>query len=55
MDGIDRGFDQVFAKENVKYEQYMSNVVTVLSRATHMLAVPPCKTLDPRVSGVFDQ
>lgn len=42
--------DQVFEKENVRYEQYMSNVVTVLSRATHMLAVPPCKTLDPRVS-----
>ena len=41
---------QVFSKDNVRYEQYMSNVVTVLSRATHMLAVPPCKTLDPRVS-----
>lgn len=31
------------------YEQYMGNVVTVLSRSTHLLAVPPCKLLDPRV------
>lgn len=47
MASIDR--DQVFEREDARYEQYMSNVVTVLTRATHMLAVPPCKTLDPRV------
>lgn len=40
---------QVGNRDNVRYEQYMSNVVTVLARSTHMLAVPPCKILDPRV------
>eukprot|EP00752_Nemacystus_decipiens_P012726 g11275.t1 len=45
---IDVSCIDVHAKESVRYEQYMSNVVTVLSRATHMLAVPPCKVLDPR-------
>eukprot|EP00903_Cladosiphon_okamuranus_P007913 g7641.t1 len=45
---IDVSCIDVFEKESVRYEQYMSNVVTVLTRATHMLAVPPCKTLDPR-------
>ncbi|CAM9753275.1 unnamed protein product [Scytosiphon promiscuus] len=45
---IDVSCINVGEKEDVNHEQYMSNVVTVLSRATHMLAVPPCKTLDPR-------
>ncbi|CAM9435783.1 unnamed protein product [Ectocarpus sp. 6 AP-2014] len=45
---IDVSCMDVGNRDNVRYEQYMSNVVTVLARSTHMLAVPPCKTLDPR-------
>lgn len=41
--------NQVAGKEAADYETYMNNVVTVLSRSTHMLAVPPCKLLNPRV------
>ncbi|CAM9404808.1 unnamed protein product [Ectocarpus fasciculatus] len=45
---IDVSCMDVGNRDNVRYEQYMSNVMTVLARSTHMLAVPPCKTLDPR-------
>ncbi|CAM9876940.1 unnamed protein product [Ectocarpus fasciculatus] len=45
---IDVSCMDVGNRDNVRYEQYMSNVMTVLARSTHMLAVPPCNTLDPR-------
>lgn len=41
---------QVGDRDDVDYDQYMGNVVTALARSTHMLAVPPCKVLNPRVS-----
>lgn len=50
---------QVNDRENVSYDQYIINVISVISRSTHLLALPPCKKLDPVVSNsrqeVFDR
>lgn len=41
---------QVADRENVSYDQYVMNIVTIIMRSTHLLAVSPCKLLDPVVS-----